>query len=318
VSSACSAPAGYSAIAGDCDDTTKKVNPNAVEVVYDAVDNDCDPATPDDDLDGDGAPLVRDCDDAQPLVADHLPEICDGLDNDCDGLIDDADDSLYTTDEDRSWFDGDGDRYGDPAMVDERCVVLPAWVGNDDDCDDENPSLPANWQLDADGNGSGAGNPVGFGCTPPASDTVLEYGLQDCDDTDFDKSPDALDPCGDGVDDNCDGADAWCHVPPWEEFRLERAEVTLLGVDLNGNLGSAVTGIGDVNLDGFDDLAVGAAGLDSTSSTAPSGCSMAPCTASSPRRTTRAPGSRALRWEIGSARRWPCSATVSETAESTC
>ncbi|MCK6531172.1 putative metal-binding motif-containing protein, partial [Myxococcota bacterium] len=38
----------------DCDDANGGVHPGAEEVPYDGVDNDCDAATPDDDLDGDG------------------------------------------------------------------------------------------------------------------------------------------------------------------------------------------------------------------------------------------------------------------------
>ncbi len=40
------------------------------EVPYDGVDNDCDPATPDDDLDGDGFPVAEDCDDQDEAI--HL------------------------------------------------------------------------------------------------------------------------------------------------------------------------------------------------------------------------------------------------------
>jgi hypothetical protein len=47
----------------DCDDTNAAVHPDAEEVPYDGFDNDCDAATLDDDLDGDGYPLATDCDD---------------------------------------------------------------------------------------------------------------------------------------------------------------------------------------------------------------------------------------------------------------
>ncbi|MEN0063877.1 MAG: hypothetical protein AAGA48_17120 [Myxococcota bacterium] len=64
--------------------------PAAMETPYDGIDNDCDPTTPDDDLDGDGVPLINDCDDqdstvtlAGPLVAGvvssgQVPTLCDG------------------------------------------------------------------------------------------------------------------------------------------------------------------------------------------------------------------------------------------------
>lgn len=47
----------------DCADQDPTVFPGAEEQPYDGVDNDCDPGTPDDDLDGDGFLLAEDCDD---------------------------------------------------------------------------------------------------------------------------------------------------------------------------------------------------------------------------------------------------------------
>lgn len=67
----------------------------AVETPYDGVDNDCDPSTPDRDLDGDGqideAVGGLDCDDQDPTVTGGptAAEVCDdGKDNNCDGVID--------------------------------------------------------------------------------------------------------------------------------------------------------------------------------------------------------------------------------------
>lgn len=87
-----SAPAGYSVLAGDCDDTNSSVNPGAIEVPYDGIDNDCNPATLDDDLDQDGYTIANDCDDNEPLANPGLDEIpFDTIDNDCDGEIDEND-----------------------------------------------------------------------------------------------------------------------------------------------------------------------------------------------------------------------------------
>lgn len=66
------------------------------EVPYDSEDNDCNPNTPDFDLDGDGdnwaeAPIRpgTDCDDQDPTRSGQLEEICDdGIDNDCDESVD--------------------------------------------------------------------------------------------------------------------------------------------------------------------------------------------------------------------------------------
>ena len=97
----------------DCDDSDAAVNPDAVEVCDDAIDNDCDGAIDmfDDDCDvpctdndedgyavdgGECGPI--DCDDANPAVNPGVVESkdagnCeDGIDNDCDGLVDAGDD----------------------------------------------------------------------------------------------------------------------------------------------------------------------------------------------------------------------------------
>jgi len=68
------------------------------ELPYNGLDDDCDPATPDDDLDGDGFSAMSengakgiDCDDSDPESYPQAPEIYgDGIDQDCDGSIDEG------------------------------------------------------------------------------------------------------------------------------------------------------------------------------------------------------------------------------------
>ncbi len=79
----------------DCDDRDDTVNPGAKEIVYNRKDDDCDPATPDGDVDGDGYDSVlvggSDCDDRNANVNPGAEEVCNGIDDDCDGVIDGPD-----------------------------------------------------------------------------------------------------------------------------------------------------------------------------------------------------------------------------------
>jgi hypothetical protein len=122
---ACSAPSGYSADGGDCDDGDATIHPGAIEHC-DGVDEDCDGAVDEGavdrgawylDADGDGygdagasalscsrpsgyVADARDCDDGDSGVHPGASELCDGIDNDCDGSADGA--GLAT------WFDSAG------------------------------------------------------------------------------------------------------------------------------------------------------------------------------------------------------------------
>ncbi len=87
----------------DCDDTDPAVNPDAVEICDDLIDNDCDTFIDQDDtdcscddIDQDGYLDIAcggdDCDDLDPAVYPGAVEDClNQIDDDCDTLIDDAD-----------------------------------------------------------------------------------------------------------------------------------------------------------------------------------------------------------------------------------
>ena len=170
---------GYATSAGDCNDLDETVNPGADELPYDGVDNDCDEATVDDDLDGDGHLWDEDCDDDDPEVNPDADEIYyDGVDNDCDES---------TVDDDQ---DGDGSPVGDDCDDEDD----DAYPGADEQCDDdldEDCDGLAN-DLDCDGHDDEA------------------HDGDDCDDEDESTHPGATDLCEDGIDQDCVGGDLRC------------------------------------------------------------------------------------------------------------
>jgi len=175
---------GFSVDDGDCDDGDPAINPGETEIPYDGHDNDCNPSTLDDDLDGDGYSNASDCDDSNPLVFPGNNEICDFLDNNCDGVVDngnfpdaDADGLPDCRDDDA---DGDGFTEEDGDCDDLDPLFNPdateACDGYDTDC---NGVLPSDEEDDGD------------------SDGVVD--CRDCDDNDPSSTILADDPDCDGL-----------------------------------------------------------------------------------------------------------------------
>ncbi|MBT3218347.1 MAG: hypothetical protein HN348_04595, partial [Proteobacteria bacterium] len=226
----------------DCDDSRPDVNPNAAEVC-DGVDNDCNPVTHEDTLDGlwwyrdndgdfygNGLSSLRaclqppgyvsnsqDCDDFDFLVHPGAQEVCNGSDDDCDGAIDEG----LAIDWYRDW---DGDGYGDGAAHVVSCAALPGYVTDDTDCNDFNPSVypgayeicdgidnncdgvaddPKVWYRDRDFDGWGDAN---VWVVAPVCAAPIDFVLQpgDCDDNNSDIHPGAIEWC-DWLDNDCNG-----------------------------------------------------------------------------------------------------------------
>jgi len=162
---ACEAPGGFTATAGDCDDSRDGINPGQSESCLMIWDEDCSGSDNDvdadhcvvfyADADRDGYPVlddsrcqcyadtdtsytslaeIADCDDTDPAFSPGQPERCDteGIDDDCSGFADEEDAvgcEVYFRDE-------DGDTYG---IHDTRCFCAPTGAYTATrlgDCDD--------------------------------------------------------------------------------------------------------------------------------------------------------------------------------------
>jgi len=169
----------------DCNDGAIAINPGAIELCNDGIDNDCNPFTPDIfDLDEDGDTCDVDCLDTDPLRNGAAIELCnDGVDNDCDTLIDNADPDCTGCPD----VDGDGYPAGSCGVdcLDSDPNVNPGATevcndGIDNDCDPGTLDL-----ADADGDGED--------CTT------------DCNDNDASIGTSAPESCADMIDNDCDG-----------------------------------------------------------------------------------------------------------------
>ncbi len=150
---------------------------------------------------------LPDCDDTDPTVFPGAPETAyDGIDSDCDGSSLD--------DEDGDGSPADQAQGGTPDCDDTDNTVFPGAVELDDGKDNNCDSV-IDEGLDGDGDGF---TPIFGG---------------DCDDTDPAINPGADEIPNDGVDNNCDGAEALSESAGglfWKEVQIECAD----GLDIAG------------------------------------------------------------------------------------
>ncbi len=197
----------------ECNDNNPNVNPSQIEVLYNGLDDDCDPSTLDDDIDQDGFNNDMDCDDNNPNINPDANEIVyNGLDDDCDPstLDDDIDQDGFNNDMDcddnnpninpdvnEIVYNGLDDDC-DPSTLDDD--IDQDGFNNDMDCDDNNPNINPDVNeivyngLDDD-------------CDPSTLDDDIDQdgfnNDMDCDDNNPNINPDANEIVYNGLDDDC-------------------------------------------------------------------------------------------------------------------
>jgi hypothetical protein len=213
---------------GDCNDTDAAINPDAEEIWYDGIDQNCDGAD-DYDQDGDGfvpdeysgdSPLPGgDCNDTDAAINPDAEDVYyDGVDSNCDGASD------YDADEDGF----DSDAFGGDDCDDSDAQVNPDateiyYDGIDQNCDGAS-------DFDADEDGYDSDN----------------YEGDDCNDSDFDVNPGAEDVLVDGIDQDCDGQDG----PDQDGDGFSDSDAG--GNDCNDSDSSIYPGAEEIDDDGID------------------------------------------------------------------
>ncbi len=231
---------------------------------------------------GTSTDLITDCDDSAVGVNPGAAEVCDSgnVDEDCDGLADDADSGAGGR---QGWYtDGDSDGYGAITSLRQLCDAPPGGLqiggdcddgaaaiypgatevcdGFDNDCDTSiDEGLGTLYYGDSDGDGHGDPGRAQSACAGSVPAGYVS-AADDCDDAEPLAWTGAAEACGDGVDNDCDGAaSSACSYSG--SYAATTASFRLTGTSAGENFGRSLT-TGDLDGDGHDDLIGGLTGYD--------------------------------------------------------
>ena len=215
---------------------------------YNGRDDDCDPATPDDDLDDDGYLLADDCDDTDALTYPGAPRRL-FIDSDCSGMIADrafTADFVFTGSASQSLVDvepaGDVDGDGLPDLLFN--VVNGAYIAHSLLFLGANLSAPGQLSFDD-------ADHVFVGQGSPTQSVVSSAGDVD----------------GDGLDDlmmslpvNYDGGEVHLFLGSSlggaQQIAVTDSDYVLRGAGVSDRAGTALAAAGDIDGDGLDDLMI--------------------------------------------------------------
>ena len=234
---ACGLPTGYSENSLDCRDDLPAINPAALELCGDGLDNNCNGETDEEDalectifyLDGDGdlfgtddsrclcspdgdydTEATNDCVDDNPLIYPGAVEECNGVNDDCDSTTADGSGVVAPMNNIQEGVCFGSQQFCSEGDWEDYYYTIPGYEEDeescdeiDNDCDGEtDEDLTTTYYFDDDDDGYGNASITIEACGLP---TGYSANSLDCRDDLPAINPSALELCGDGLDNNCNG-----------------------------------------------------------------------------------------------------------------